>query len=639
MTVTDASLTRRSQTGSFDAPVDVETSRHSLASSGSGATSVAIPERFKILSQIGSGGMGIVFKVRDVETNEIVALKLLKPEIASDPRMREELREEVCLARKVTHKNVCRIHEFHRAGAAFCISMEYVHGETLLSKLRREGALPVRDAVDITRQICAGLREAHAHNIVHRDIKPANIMIDQSGVVKIMDFGIARLSEESGHGTRTIVGTPQYMAPEQIELKGTGPRTDIYSLGLLLYEIVTGSQAFTGESSIAVALKQVRESPQRPSEIISTLSPSLEAVILKCLRKNSGSRFASIDQLDLALCDATNGAATSIISQLRMDDAMDYAADKWRVLLPRLVRLGLELEIAATSLIQWLRTEWRRLGPVTASVYDRRKNRRIQIAATSTVAVLGVLLLANKQSDRAPTPPEAIFSQSLQNTEAAVASPMPVSPGTSSIDPDATTANATQPDPELGSVADRPDDERSTDVSSTVIPSSENVPQSNVPTARPEKRTGVRRTSVPFPPKAKPNAANLKPAVPERAPRPPSVDPLSSVSNSYSPSASISGPQPSVPATVSSNSTKPANDKPSSVSEAYLEVGSFGDTKWADDAVERLSQLGFHAICVHKSLLWKQSYHVQVGPYGTPDEIDDAQKRLTEQGFKSRAVK
>ena len=161
-----------------------------------GAEFLGIPGRFKILSQIGNGGMGIVYKVRDLETGEIVALKLLKPEIASDPRMREELRKEVCLARKVTHKNVCRIHEFYRSDAASCISMEFVGGETLLSRLRRAGALPVRDSIEITRQICAGLREAHAHGIVHRDLKPANIMIDPAGVVKIMDFGIAHLSQE-----------------------------------------------------------------------------------------------------------------------------------------------------------------------------------------------------------------------------------------------------------------------------------------------------------------------------------------------------------------------------------------------------------------------------------------------------------
>ena len=311
MTIVERSLTRRTKTCGFDAAaVDAAARQHGLAIPGSGAEPLGIPVRFKILCEIGNGGMGIVYKVHDLETGEILALKLLKPLIASDPQMREELRKEVCLARRVTHNNVCRIHEFYRSDTASCVSMEFVHGETLLSKMRRVGALPVRDAIEITRQICAGLREAHARRIVHRDLKPANIMIDQSGVVKIMDFGIARLSQENGQVTRTFVGTPEYMAPEQIELKAMGPRTDIYSVGLLLYEMVTGTQAFTGDSLIAVALKQIRESPKRPSEIASTLPPGLEAVILKCLRKNCDSRFQSIDQLDSALCKlAANGAS------------------------------------------------------------------------------------------------------------------------------------------------------------------------------------------------------------------------------------------------------------------------------------------------------------------------------------------
>src|ERR1700693_5841548 len=160
--------------------------------------------------------MGIVYKVRDLETGEIVALKMLKPGIASDQAMQENLRKEVCLARKVTHKNVCRIHEFNRSNGGGCISMEFVEGERLLSKLRRVGALPPGEAVEIARQICAGLREAHVQGIVHRDLKPANIMVDRSGNVKIMDFGIARQFQGTGRITGTLAGTPAYMAPEQV---------------------------------------------------------------------------------------------------------------------------------------------------------------------------------------------------------------------------------------------------------------------------------------------------------------------------------------------------------------------------------------------------------------------------------------
>ena len=207
------------------------------------------------------GGTGMVYKVRDLETQEIVALKILKPGIAADPAMQENLRREVRLARKVTHKRVCRIHEFSRSNGAAYISMEFVEGETLLSTLRRLGRLPLDQALQIARQICAGLHEAHLHGIVHRDLKPANIMVEPSDDVKIMDFGIARLSQGNAQMTGTIAGTLAYMAPEQVELKPVGAPADIYALGLVLYEMVTGIPAFAGDTPIAVALNRFASFP------------------------------------------------------------------------------------------------------------------------------------------------------------------------------------------------------------------------------------------------------------------------------------------------------------------------------------------------------------------------------------------
>ena len=260
-----------------------------------------IPSRYEVLSQVGMGGTGMVYKVRDLETQEIVALKILKPGIAADPAMQENLRREVRLARKVTHKRVCRIHEFSRSNGAAYISMEFVEGETLLSTLRRLGRLPLDQALQIARQICAGLHEAHLHGIVHRDLKPANIMVEPSGDVKIMDFGIARLSQGNGQMTGTIAGTPAYMAPEQVELKPVGAPADIYALGLVLYEMVTGIPAFAGDTPIAVALKQVRELPRPPREIIPDLPAHIESIILKCLQKDPAERFQSVDELEAAL--------------------------------------------------------------------------------------------------------------------------------------------------------------------------------------------------------------------------------------------------------------------------------------------------------------------------------------------------
>jgi len=260
-----------------------------------------LPSRYKVLSRVGSGGMGIVYKAHDTETDEIVALKTLKPGIGDAPAMQEDLRREVCLARKVTHKNVCRIHELSRSNGVPFISMEFVEGESLLSRLRRMGALPWHDVLNLGQQICAGLREAHMQGIVHTDLKPANIMMDRSGSVKIMDFGIAQPLQSAGLGKSTLCGTPAYMAPEQVELKRLDARTDIYALGLLLYEMVTGTSPFEGESPMTVAAKQLREVPERPRERTPELPVDAEAVILKCLEKEPAERFQSVDELWAAL--------------------------------------------------------------------------------------------------------------------------------------------------------------------------------------------------------------------------------------------------------------------------------------------------------------------------------------------------
>jgi serine/threonine protein kinase len=641
MTTTEASLTLRTDRGYLDAAVDIAAHHQGPAASGTGSEFLGIPGRFKILSQIGRGGMGIVYKVRDLETGEIVTLKLLKPEIAADPRMREELRKEVCLARKVTHKNVCRIHEFYRSDAASCISMEFVDGETLLSKLRRVGALPVPDAIEITRQICAGLREAHARGIVHRDLKPANIMIDQSGVVKIMDFGIARLAHETGQITTTIVGTPEYMAPEQIEVKAMGPWTDIYSLGLLLYEMITGSRAFTGESSIAIAIKQLRDSPRRPSEIVSTVSPALEAVILKCLRKNCDSRFQSIDQLDSALSRAAaNVAPKPLVARIRMDVAVKYATAEWRVLQPQLVRFGIQLNGATNRLSERVHNQYKRLALVTAPADgpSQRKNRRIQIAAIATVAILGILLFsleAGRRRGREPIAPATIISPSAQNTEAVVSSST-LSPPAESTSPGSPIGDASAGNAELSLVTNRSSEASAPDASPLPVTPADSIPQSNpTPEKRVKKLVKTRPISAPLPLRAEPNAANFKPTVPEGTSGPDTTDLMAGVASAPAAAATLSA----LPPAVNASSTQPSPDKPAAVVETYLEVGSFGDTKWADSAVERLTQLGFHAICVHKSLLWKQSYHVQVGPYATSAEIAEAQERLTDQGFKSHPVK
>jgi hypothetical protein len=265
------------------------------------AVLAALGQRYEILAEAGHGSMGNVYKARDRETGETVALKLLKPEIASDQAMMDRFKNELLYARKITHKNVCRVYEFNRVDGVAYTSMEFVEGESLRSALNRFGALSPKKATDLALQICSGLKEAHAQGIVHRDLKPENVMIDGSGNLKLMDFGIARSMEAVTRLTGAMVGTPAYMAPEQVSGSAVDYRTDIYSLGLMLYEMFTGKPAFSAENAIAVALKQMNQEPPRPSEIEPSVPLAVERVILKCLEKSPDKRFQNVAALESAL--------------------------------------------------------------------------------------------------------------------------------------------------------------------------------------------------------------------------------------------------------------------------------------------------------------------------------------------------
>jgi serine/threonine protein kinase len=265
-----------------------------------------LPERYEVLGELGRGGMGIVYKARDRETGEIVAIKLLMPQIACDDGVMERFKNEPRLARKITHKYVCRTHDLSRTGDTAFITMEYVEGESLRGALNRFGTLSSRKVIQIGQQICAALHEAHTQGVVHRDLKPENVMLDEHGNVKLMDFGIARSVNISSKSTGNIVGTPAYMAPEQAEGKPVDSRADIYALGLILYEAMTGIPAFMGESPVAVAVMQIREDPTPPRLLEPSLSPHLEAVILRCLAKDPAHRFSSAKELGEAICAPTS---------------------------------------------------------------------------------------------------------------------------------------------------------------------------------------------------------------------------------------------------------------------------------------------------------------------------------------------
>jgi len=276
-------------------------------------------ERYEIIEELGKGGMGNVYRVEDTRTKEEIALKLIKPEIASDKKTIERFRNELITARKIRHKNVCGMYDLGEYEGACFITMEYVPGEDLKSLIRRV-RLDIGTVISIGKQICEGLAEAHRLGVVHRDLKPSNVMIDKEGDARIMDFGIAQSIETKGITERGVmIGTPEYMSPEQAEVREVDQRSDIYSLGVILYEMTTGKVPFEGETAFSIALKHKNEMPREPKKLNAQIPDDLSRLILRCMDKEKDKRYQSASELFSELIEIEKSIPTTerVVSRLK----------------------------------------------------------------------------------------------------------------------------------------------------------------------------------------------------------------------------------------------------------------------------------------------------------------------------------
>jgi serine/threonine protein kinase len=453
-------------------------------------------------------------------------------------------------------------------------------------------------------------------------------MLARNNNVKIMDFGIARMIERDGPLTGTIVGTPSYMAPEQAELKPVGSYTDVYAVGLLLYEMVTGIAAFSGDTPVAVALKQIQEYPKRPREIVPQLSGAMDAVIMRCLQKNPAKRFQSVEQLDLALVKA---------SKARPLSPLEASINRWVMLAEREICTQWRRGVEKTKAFL-LRQDWR--APLVGALPGIQKEPTAMLGVAGMVGAIAVFLVFGGWK------PTAINAQTVPVASPNFGPPVAAAHGVFSESSSALPENSFDPiaSHEVDLYGRSKPDERKTSLFEPELPDGDLLsvpvasPIASTKTSRPATHgiTSARTDNR----KASSDAHGLTQLQMFASPIPPQI--LMPLDVTVSREAAINLSQPNVPepALLPANPLsmpKAGGDGPKTI-EFYLEVGAFKDETWADQAVDKLTQLGFHSVVVHKNILWAQSYHVEVGPYTDQKDITVARQSLAAHGFKAHLV-
>jgi eukaryotic-like serine/threonine-protein kinase len=294
--------------------------------------------RYHVQSLLGSGGMGKVYKARDRELDRTVAIKVLRPDLMTDPMAMQRFKHELLLASSISHPNILRIHDLGEYNGVKFISMAYVDGGDLTQLIRKEGRLPLERVLNIMRQLAAALAAAHGVNVVHRDLKPQNILLGSGDHIYVTDFGIAKtLESDRTSVTRTgaVLGTPLYMSPEQVEGKPVDHRSDLYTYGLIFYEMLTGVLPFTGDTTFQLMYQRVHQLPKRPETVIPDLPPYLSRICLKCLEKEPANRYQSATEIlsDLDLKHAPTHTRTVQITLPVIDKKLSLISASAGVLL------------------------------------------------------------------------------------------------------------------------------------------------------------------------------------------------------------------------------------------------------------------------------------------------------------------
>jgi eukaryotic-like serine/threonine-protein kinase len=276
--------------------------------------------RYRVEKLLGQGGMGAVYKAYDLDLNRTVALKLVRPELMVHPEAMQRFKQELLLASKISHKNILRIHDLGDAAGTKFISMAFVDGSDLYHVLQSQGKLSIERTLHIAQQLCAALEAAHGEGVVHRDMKPQNIMLDKDDHVYVSDFGLAKSIESEGGMTMTgeLLGTPRYMAPEQIECKPVDGRTDLYAVGLIIYEMLTGDVPFQAESTFQLMYKRANEAPPEPKLVNPEIPDWLNQVVMHCLERDPARRYKSAREIlnDLELQQSPSGLSPSMSIRL-----------------------------------------------------------------------------------------------------------------------------------------------------------------------------------------------------------------------------------------------------------------------------------------------------------------------------------